>query len=152
MAYRVLAVVPLNHPVEDRAAFEASVQAVFARSVRERTATEVYTISYGVAFSEYLAEGGDRDAWPTYVGEGVDPAYRTPVFNALAFPEAEVSRSEARMVVGALSTERMVALRLPDGKFKRVTGMSLNGDGSGTLLTDVPPPPPITFPEDDGPV
>ena len=55
---------------------------------------------------------------------------------------------EARMVIGALSTERMVALRLPDGKFKRVTGMSLNGDGSGTLLTDVPPPPPFTFPED----
>jgi hypothetical protein len=27
-----------------------------------------------------------------------------------------------------------------------VTGLALNVDGSGTLLTDVPPPPPIRFP------
>jgi hypothetical protein len=148
MAYRVLAVTPLNHPVEERTAFEQEVQATFVKAVHERTSMGVFTIGHGVAFSEYLAEGGARDGWPTYVGEGIDPDYRTPTFNALAFPEAEVSRSEAQMVVGALSTERMVALRLPDGKFRRVTGMSLNPDGSGTLLTDVPPPPPFTFPED----
>lgn len=148
MAYRVLAVTPLNIDPEERTAFEQEVDAVFKKSVRDRTSMGVFTVGHGVAFSEYLAEGGDREAWPAYVGEGLDSAYRTPTFNALAFPEAEVSRSEAKMVVGALSTERMVALRLPDGKFKRVTGMSLNPDGSGTLLTDVPPPPPFTFPED----
>ena len=148
MAYRVLAVTPLNGDPEERTAFEQEVQATFVKAVRDRTSMGVFTVGHGVAFSEYLAEGGERDAWPTYVGEGIDPAYRTPTFNALAFPEAEVSRSEAKMVVGALTTERMVALRLPDGKFKRVTGLSLNADASGTLLTDVPPPPPLTFPED----
>jgi hypothetical protein len=65
--------------------------------------------------------------------------------------DVEVGKEEATMVSEALTVERMVAVQLPSGKFKRVTGLALFADGSGTLLTDVPPPPPIFFPEDEPP-
>jgi hypothetical protein len=146
MAYRVLTVYPLETPRDEAAAFHDEAHALFVKSVRDRTSMGVETVDYGLALSGYLAEIGDRESWPKYVGSGIDPDYRIPTFNALAFFRTDASKDEATMVSEALTCERMVAVRLPDGKFKRVTGLALNVDGSGTLLTDVPPPPPIRFP------
>jgi hypothetical protein len=151
MAYRVLAVCPITTDRDEAAAFSREVHDMFVKAVHERTSMGVETVEYGLALSGYLAEIGDRASWPQYVGSGIDPDYRTPIFNALAFMDVEVNKEEATMASEALTVERMVAVQLPSGKFKRVTGLSLFADGSGTLLTDVPPPPPIVFPEDEPP-
>ena len=91
--------------------------------MHERISTSVVTITEAAAREAYVGAGGDAETWLEALGGGFDPVWKTPYANAIVFDEEDVGVGGARIVLEALASERMLALRLPSGKIKRVTGL-----------------------------
>lgn len=124
MAYVVLTVPKAGTSPEDAEAFRKEALAVFKRSLHGRIATDVTAVDHDVEHAKYLSEGKDAEAWPEWVGSGFDPVYKVPVCNAVVFAQQDLSPAEKRMAFEAFTCERMVGVRLHDGRFRRATGLA----------------------------
>jgi hypothetical protein len=124
MAYIILSVPKAGTAPDEAEAFRKDALAVFKRSLHGRIATEVVAVDHDVERSKYLSEGGDPEKWPEWVGSGFDPVYKVPVCNAVVFAQQDLSPEEHRMALDAFSCERMVGVRLSDGRFRRATGLT----------------------------
>lgn len=123
MAYVVLTVPKPGTSPEDAEAFRKEAHRVFKRSLHERIATDVVTLDHDAEFASYVTQGKDVAVWPEWVGSGFDPVYKVPSFNAVVFSSLDLLEPEKRMAVDAFSCQRMVGVRLADGRFKRATGL-----------------------------
>lgn len=123
MSYVVLTVPAAGTPPDEAEQFRKDALAVFKRSLHERIATDVVALDHDAEMARYVSEGGDAATWPEWVGSGFDPVYKVPVCNALVFSRQDLSPEEKRMAMDAFSCERMVGVRLPDGRFRRSTGL-----------------------------
>ncbi len=123
MAYVILTVPKAGTPPDEAEQFRKDALAVFKRSLHERIATETVALDHDVEHAKYLSEGKDPETWPEWVGSGFDPVYKVPVCNAIVFCRQDLSPEEHRMAVDAFSCARMVGVRLPDGRFRRSTGL-----------------------------
>lgn len=123
MAYVVLTVPKPGTAPEQAEEFRKEAHKVFKRSLHERIATDVVTLDHDAEFASYVTQGRDAAVWPEWVGSGFDPVYKIPSFNAVVFWSPDLLEAEKRMAMDAFSCQRMVGVRLPDGKFKRATGV-----------------------------
>lgn len=127
----IVAVVPAKGAAPDQAeALWRLAHDTFTRAMHERIATSVMTAYADELRDEYLQQGGDPERWPEALGSGFDPLWKVPFANAVVFGDATVDASQARTVVEAITSERMLAVLLPSGRIARVTGMT-----GSTLLT-----------------
>ena len=129
MAYVVLTVPKPDTSPEDAEAFRKDAHKVFKRSLHERIATDVVTLDHDAEFASYVTQGRDAAVWPEWVGSGFDAVYKVPSFNAVVFAAQDLLEPECRMAVDAFACQRMVGVRLADGRVKRATGLV------GTRLT-----------------
>lgn len=104
--------------------------ATFTKAMHERISTSVMTTYETELRAEYVEKGGDPDKWPEALGGGFDPEWKVPYANAIVFGSDTVDEAQARTVLEALDTQRMLAVVAPHGPLTRVTGMS-----GRTLLT-----------------
>ena len=123
IGYIVVVVPQQGAAPEDVEALRRQAHAVFAKAMHERISTSVVTITAAAAREAYVGAGGDAETWLEALGGGFDPVWKTPYANAIVFDEEDVGVGGARIVLEALASERMLALRLPSGKIKRVTGL-----------------------------
>ena len=123
IGYIVVVVTQQGAATEDVEALRRQAHAVFAKAMHERISTSVVTITEAAAREAYVGAGGDAETWLEALGGGFDPVWKTPYANAIVFDEEDVGVGGARIVLEALASERMLALRLPSGKIKRVTGL-----------------------------
>ena len=123
IGYIVVVVPQQGAATEDVEALRRQAHAVFAKAMHERISTSVVTITEAAAREAYVGAGGDAETWLEALGGGFDPVWKTPYANAIVFDEEDVGGGGARIVLEALASERMLALRLPSGKIKRVTGL-----------------------------
>ena len=123
IGYIVVVVPQQGAATEDVEALRRQAHAVFAKAMHERISTSVVTITEAAAREAYVGAGGDAETWLDALGGGFDPVWKTPYANAIVFDEEDVGVGGARIVLEALASERMLALRLPSGKIKRVTGL-----------------------------
>ena len=123
IGYIVVVVPQQGAAPEDVEALRRQAHAVFAKAMHERISTSVVTITEAAAREAYVGAGGDAETWLEALGGGFDPVWKTPYANAIVFDEEDVGVGGARIVLEALASERMLALRLPSGKIKRVTGL-----------------------------
>lgn len=123
IGYIVVVVPQQGAATEDVEALRRQAHAVFAKAMHERISTSVVTITEAAAREAYVGAGGDAETWLEALGGGFDPVWKTPYANAIVFDEEDVGVGGARIVLEALASERMLALRLPSGKIKRVTGL-----------------------------
>lgn len=122
-------------PSPDASAAQAEIlwrlaHATFTKAMHERIATSVMTTYEAELRDVYVEKGGDPAKWPEALGGGFDPAWKVPYANAIVFGQSTVNGEQARMVLEAIASERMLAVLTSNGKLSRVTGMSGN-----TLLT-----------------
>ena len=115
-------------PVPDATPAQAEIlwhlaHATFTKAMHERIATSVVTKYESDLRAGYLAGGGDPEKWPEAFGGGFDPTWKVPYANAVVFGSDEVTDEQARVVVEALASERMLAVLHTTGKLKRVTGL-----------------------------
>jgi hypothetical protein len=92
--------------------------------MHERISTSVMTTYETELCFEYVGKGGDPDKWPEALGGGFDPVWKVPYANAIVFGSDTVDEAQARAVIEALDTQRMLAVLAPHGALTRVTGMS----------------------------
>ena len=123
IGYIVVVVPQQGAATEDVEALRRQAHAVFAKAMHERISTSVVTITEAAAREAYVGGGGDAETWLDALGGGFDPVWKTPYANAIVFDEEDVGVGGARIVLEALTSERMLAVRLPSGKIKRVTGL-----------------------------
>ena len=123
IGYIVVVVPQQGAATEDVEALRRQAHAVFAKAMHERISTSVVTITEAAAREAYVGAGGDAETWLEALGGGFDPVWKTPYANAIVFDEEDVGVGGARIVLEALASERMLAVRLPSGKIKRVTGL-----------------------------
>ena len=123
IGYIVVVVPQQGAASEDVEALRRQAHAVFAKAMHERISTSVVTITEAAAREAYVGAGGDAEKWLEALGGGFDPVWKTPYANAIVFDEEDVGVGGARLVLEALTSERMLAMRLPSGKIKRVTGL-----------------------------
>lgn len=124
MSYVVVTVTKPGTSPEDAETFRKDALTVFKRSLHERIATDVVAVDHDVEQSKYLSEGGDPKKWPEWLGSGFDPVYKVPVCNAVVFAEQDLSPEEQRIAFEAFTCQRMVGVRLRDGRFRRATGLA----------------------------
>jgi len=120
----IVVVIP-GRPSADEAARELRTLAhdTFTRAMHERISTSVVTTFEEEVCDEYLDKGGNPETWPEALGGGFEPTWKVPYANAIVFGSMEVGEREARIVNAAVEAERMLAVRLPEGRLKRVTGV-----------------------------
>ena len=123
IGYIVVVVPQQGAAPEDVEALRRQAHAVFTKAMHERISTSVVTITEAAAREAYVGAGGDAEKWLEALGGGFDPVWKTPYANAIVFDEEDVGVGGARLVLEALTSERMLAMRLPSGKIKRVTGL-----------------------------
>ena len=63
---------------------------------------------------------GSWDAWVTHVATGLDPDFRTPLYNAIAFGERNLRDGYAQIAREALGARRMVCF-IEGEKVRRAT-------------------------------
>jgi len=123
MSYIVVVVPREGASAEHVTDLRRSAHDLFVRAMHERISTSVVTATEPDARENYLEKGGDAERWPEALGGGFEPLWKVPYANAVVFDTEEVGEWGARVVAEALVSERMLAVRLPSGKFKRVTGL-----------------------------
>jgi hypothetical protein len=69
-----------------------------------------------------------EDEWATHISHGVDPMFKTPLFNAIVCPEESVNQETYQIVEKALKNRKMVACVLDETTIRRV--VSVSGDES----------------------
>ena len=123
MGYIVVVVPSASASAEKVADLRRAAHDLFVQAMHERISTSVVTTTEADAREDYLEQGGDAERWPEALGGGFEPTWKVPYANAVVFDTEDVGEWGARVVTEALVSERMLAVRLPSGKFKRVTGL-----------------------------
>ena len=123
MAYIVVVVPRTDASAEHVAVLRQQAHDVFVKAMHERISTSVVTTTEAEARASYLEAGGDIEKWPEALGGGFEPVWKVPHANAIVFDEEDVGAWGARVAVEAITSERMLAVRLSSGRMKRVTGL-----------------------------
>jgi hypothetical protein len=123
MGYIVVVVPRSGASEKDVTALRQTAHDTFVKAMHERISTSVVTTTEADARASYLEEGGDIEKWPEALGGGFEPVWKVPHANAIVFDEEDVGAWGARVAAEAITSERMLAVRLPSGKLKRVTGL-----------------------------
>lgn len=122
--YIVAVIPPMGATPEQAETLWRLAHATFTRAMHERISTSVMTTYETELRAEYVEKGGDPDKWPEALGGGFDPEWKVPYANAIVFGSDTVDAAQARTVIEALDTQRMLAVVAPHGPLTRVTGMS----------------------------
>ena len=123
MAYIVVVVPRAGASAEHVAALRQQAHDVFTKAMHDRISMSVVTTTEADAQAAYLEAGGDVEKWPEALGGGFETVWKVPYANAIVFDEEDVGAWGTRVVMEALTSERMLAVRLPSGRMKRVTGL-----------------------------
>lgn len=123
MGYIVVVVPRADASAEHVTSLRQQAHDVFVKAMHERISTSVVTATEADARASYLEEGGDAEKWPEALGGGFEPVWKVPYANAIVFDEEDVGAWGARVAAEAFTSERMLAVRLPSGKMRRVTGL-----------------------------